>query len=110
MYTTIATEEQVVTFFKSKLTTFQAKLPGYATLKFEFTIHSSGSEVGEWVAYHESNGHSPMEAGSSCDHAILWHFSSGAVERKIKSLREEAAEKIKLADQLANDAVILATK
>jgi hypothetical protein len=96
----LPTEEQVVSFFRAKLQAFQTTLPGYSTLKLEFGIYTSGVEAVEWGVYHEDNGCSPDTAKASLESAIRWHFSTEVVARKIQKLREEAAEKLRQADQL----------
>lgn len=95
---TIPTEEQVVAFFKSKLGAFQAKLPGYACINLDVSKHGSGEQLVAWKVYHNDTGHSPDN--TSCDEAVKWHFTSEAYVRRIATLREEAAERLKLADQL----------
>lgn len=97
---TIPTEEQVVAFFKSKLGAFQAKLPGYATLKLDFSTYSSGSDEVRWSVYHEQNGYAPDKHGNSLEDCFRWHFTGEAMQARIKSLRDEAAEKLMQADQL----------
>jgi hypothetical protein len=98
---TIPTEEQVVAFFRSNAIDFQNRLPGYVSLRIEVGQHASGEESVEWGAYHNDNGHSPLEHKGSLGRAIKWHFGTEAVARKVAILREEAAEKLRQADALA---------
>lgn len=98
---TIPTEEQVVAFFKSKLTDFQRKLPGYASIKIDVTRSSGHSDFEvEWGVYHNDNGHCDKAATGTLGAAIGWHFSNEVTKRKIAALREQAAQANKQADEM----------
>jgi len=98
----IPTEGQVLNFFKHALTGFQQRLHGYAMVKLEVTRHATLGDdfVIEWGAYHNDTGHCAKEAGTSLESAINWHFGTEVVKRQIQTLRAEADEKIRKANEL----------
>ena len=96
----VFTEAEVVAFFKAKLVEFQAKLPGYASIQLDYSRHASGEETAQWKVYHNDNGHSPGNDKETLEAQIKWHFSTDVLVKKIETLRSEAAEKLRMADEL----------
>lgn len=93
------TEAQVVAFFKSKLADFQARMPGYASIKLDVSRHECTEFLVEWEAYHNDTGHCDEACGHSVECAVAWHFGPEVTRMKIKRLREKAAEANRRADE-----------